>query len=388
MKTLLRTARPYDAHLIKYGLCLLIAAVCMGYYLHLSLQHNVFRLHLQFIIEMSQGERFVMHFGSFFLTILMKRLTDWSWIMSFSVVLSLHVVLSYLAMALFMERFCKDVIGSRMRYLLALGLLLLGPLGLPMLKPEIYDFTEYTRYLLLLRNSSYTAAQPYVILAFIYIGSVLTGTHNRRYNIMMAATTLWLSAVMKPSFAIAVIPSLLAVLLLRYPLRAALALFLKIAGPVCLMLPLQYYVGFVFNPIGHHNSFVLDPWAVWKANNVVPLLNLLLKTVFPLAILILRARHLGVMTLLAWMTLGTALIPFILFRETSVNGDRNFEWGVWFALSCLFMASLREWLVWRKNEDKTWNELTVMLIASTGMLFNLHVVFGVVRFLRSFNQGS
>lgn len=368
-----------SARWLKGVICVLIFAAAYYFYLRLGQHPNVFRSHLDEAIAMDRGEHFIMHFGIFLLTIVFKHATGLPWVDAFSLLLCFHVVLTYLALTWFLELFCSDLASPRQLCLLGLALMILGPIGLPFIDSRIYSFPIWNRYILLLRNSTYTAAQPYVILAFTYACRLIEREYGRK-TVLLAAVTLWLSTLMKPSFAVSFIPALGLFTLLRVrSLRTTLALAAAISLTL-VTLPLQYYIGFIDNPIGYHNSFAVDPWVVWENNNVAPLLSLFLAIVFPLYVTLERARRIAPITWLAWINFAIAVVPYALLRETSPQGDRNFEWAVWFGLHVLFLTTVRDWLVWRKKEGAR-TEQGAVDVATKILL--LHIFFGSTKFIYS-----
>jgi hypothetical protein len=315
-----------------------------------------------------------------------------SWIKTYVWVMSGHVVFTFCALVSVLYFFSGVRLNPLFLCFLALGLMVVAPLGLPGIDDRIYNFYVKTRTTALWRNTTHTAVQAYYILAFGLCCHVLQSCLNNKpvpRNILWASLIfLCFSALIKPSFAAVFIPALGLLFLALYlgrrvQIRQAIYIG-TIVIPTCLTLVLQYHLGFVSNAAGPVNSYIIDPLTVWRENNISPLLSLILWLVFPLYVTYHRIQTLGIPCILGWISLEIALIPYILLRETSSFGDRNFEWFYLHAMHVLFIGATIEWLRW-KNENNQQSNSIIGLRHTTiaGFLLVGHIIFGFARLINS-----
>lgn len=386
--------------LLKILFSILIICIAGAYYTQTShMPNSVFKIHVYKAFLMEKGEDFLLQFGIFVLAILLKYVIHCTLNTAFIYLCSFHVLLTFLALSQFLEWFSARDADKNHLCWFALALMIIGPIGIPFLvDPMTYNFTDINRYILLLRNTTYTSAQPYVILAFTYfcflLNDALKNKKSNRKTLVLAAGTLWLSVVMKPNFALSFIPALgITTLIYTRSMRTAMVMLL-LSVPSLITIAAQYYIGFADSPhttgsdlIAHshtsweHVTFRFAPWAVWVKNNGSVWLSFVLATLFPLHIAVSRRKHLSPFTILAWINLGITVMPYALLQQTNNGGDRDFEWGFWFGLHVLFIASFLELLRWPKAEKPAL--LNPFQRDISVALFTLHVLFGFARLLHS-----
>jgi len=131
------------------------------------------------------------------------------------------------------------------------------------------------------------------------------------------------------------------------------------------------------------SRIILDFLGVWHIYTKSILLSLVLAIAFPLTIVYFRWRQVikNDYLLLSWLILIMGIIQFALFAEAGPRyTDANFEWGYNIALATVFLFSVVEFFLWRR-EVKISNCISNGLQVAKYLLF-LHTISGIVYFLR------
>jgi hypothetical protein len=177
----------------------------------------------------------------------------------------------------------------------------------------------------------------------VFWGFVRNASEPRRSGELLTGALLALSALAKPNFALAFVPSALVLRLRRRPDLPGLA---GLIGPVAGVLAWQCYhaLGSGLEPAGH-GLVEIRPLLVWSFCSPHPLLSTLLSLAFPLAVTAAvgrHARHPGAL-LAAWLLTLVALAQFALLAEPEPRtGDANYYWGVVPGVFLLFLVSIAE----------------------------------------------
>jgi hypothetical protein len=330
------------------------------------------------------------HPGFPFAVIALHHVSGLSWETSAIILAGAHIVLTFWVLRFLLIRFMPASASPFLLELLALGLMVAAPIGLPYINERTYSFDFPNRSTLLWRNTTHTALQPYALLAFGLFWALIEQLRRNvpisLYLPIGASLCLAVSSLMKPSLALSLIPTIVLCVpvLLPRELRkwgvCALALL-----PVLVVLLGQVYIGFV-DPLNskHTDSVLIAPFQVWRSNNVTPWLAFLLSVLFPLYVFAIRRGRLQWPFVLAAINFLIAVIPYALLKER-VRGERNLEWSYWIGLQILFMVTLIELFRWRE-ESSSGNAERPAIPASWRIafaLFGAHVAFGLARFVRS-----
>ena len=344
-------------------------------------------IHENFIRRIDGGDVLpILHPGIYWLSILLSIFTALPVGYALHVMLTLHVVLALCALLWALKLLDEDPIDPYLWLLCAAALMVASPIGLPGLDVSVYNFAAYNRTGFLLRNATQIAVMPYMFAAFGLLGHSLQmrvkGNPSAKTDIA-GAICLLLSALIKPSFAVAAIPAFgLYAFCSRELSQKCRATFLALLIPAVLLVLAQFYIGFIHNPLSDkviHIEF--RPWVVWVRNNQYPLVSLLLAVVFPLWVLIYRHGRLSAPAIIAWIALFISIVPYALFDEVkgiSTSSDRDFEWSYLQARQVLFLCTVIEWWKWLREEPLS-PRLRPVTIA--GLLFIAHALFGTARLL-------
>jgi hypothetical protein len=379
-----------DISAVAISVCLF--AMAWRYYSLAVTRHvpRAFNEHISWAIMIAKGEYMAPHPGFSFAVIALHQLSGLSWERSAIILTCSHIVLTFWVLRFLLVRFMPAFSSPFLLELLALGLMVAAPIGLPYIDERTYSFAFPNRSTLLWRNATHTALQPYALLAFGLLWQLIEQLRRNvpisRYLPIAACLCLAVSSLMKPSLALTLIPTILLCVPVLLPREftkwgvCALVLF-----PDVIVLLSQFYIGFI-NPLNsqHTDSVIIAPFAVWSSNNATPWLALLLSIVFPLYAFAIRRGRLQWPFFLAAINFLIALIPYSLLKE-GVRGERNFEWSYWIGLQILFLVTLIELFVWRE-EASSGNAQQPSMPASWRIafaLFGAHVAFGLARFVRS-----
>lgn len=360
------------------SICIILSAVAWDY---ISLK-GILPGHMRAVHQINSGMSLHIHFGVHLLSILLHRLSELPIKTAFHITVIFHIILTFLCLNFSLR--CLSAIRQQhtqgiLYIFVALALMVIAPIGLPGLDEKTYCFSWYNRTTLLWRNPTHTAVQPYAIMAFCYAAIIINHYRNNetpKVRLLAAASTiLLLSVLVKPSFALSFIPTMTLIMLSHWSRNKNILRICYVIAPAALLMLAQAYFLFEYNPMGRIRNVYFEPYTIWKRNNIYPLLTLLLATLYPLYIFILRYRHLQYFSIIAAVNFMLACLPYALLKET---GDRDFEWGFWYGLQLLFLAATVELHAWWQSKTSK-KERYLCYIAV--LLFVLHAGFGIARFI-------
>jgi hypothetical protein len=187
-------------------------------------------------------------------------------------------------------------------------------------------------------NSTTVLVMPVVVLLFAASSRWLIAANTR--NAALTSGLCVLSAVIKPSYAIALLPVLVpwycsVALAAGVSFRRLAGHVATLVGPVIGVLLVQWLL------IADYTAITIAPFGVWALYSPNPLASLLLSLAFPLAVsLLYRDCWRGNIALgLAWAVFAAALMEFILLAEEGVRFNHaNFLWGPCMALYLVFLT--------------------------------------------------
>lgn len=204
-------------------------------------------------------------------------------------------------------------------------------------------------------NPTIHLLKPLALLSLILAVRCLDGKKSGWGTVFLSALLLSLSAWVKPSYALAVLPGLTLAALLRVLQKQKpdwRLFWLGFVLPGVMNLGLQYYIAYAGGLTG--SGFILAPFQVEKSFSDWLLLKFILSCLFPLVVLWLaRARLLTDSTLLAgWTVFLTGIAQNYLLAEAGARfGHGNFRWSGQIGLFLLFAAAVRWLLHQRKTQD-------------------------------------
>lgn len=362
-----------------------LAAVACFFYGH----GRILEEHIVFVRGLHEGTQLVPHPGVFLLASLWSHLSGYEISRSLSHVLILHFTATFIALFWCLRQFLHMQNDRYIYMLLALCLMLASPIGLPLINPWVYNFGYNSRMPFGLHNATHIGLLPYMFLSFGLLCRILKNPEQHAEmpyrTLALFSCALFFSTLVKPSFSISLIPAIACYFLInrkKYNLNIYAILFALL--PSSLLILIQYYVGFVHNPLGKTIEYTLMPFQVWEENNKLPILSFFLACLFPLWVSLIRYRCLTSPTKIAWINLFIALIPYILFAETKEYGDRNFEWSYLHARMILFLCCAGELVLWIRAVQPKSNPSSISLTRTqliAGIIFGLHCAFGYFRFI-------
>jgi len=337
------------------------------------------------------GDYFVvLHPGVYWMASFLAHIGSWPVEDSLSWLLSIHVALLLCALIWALKLLDSNKADPYAYLLGAFAVMIAAPIGIPLVSPYVYNFTSYNRSAFLLRNGTHTAMLPYAMAVFGLLGYVLctlknTGVFLRRYA-LLAAILLCMSSLIKPSFAVSIIPATIIYMLFGRFSWKERGQVLYMVIPTIFLILCQFYIGFIHNPFAPRTiHLTISPWTVWTENNIHPVLSLLLAVAFPLFVLIYRGRKFYAPAIIAWMALAIAIIPYIFLMQVpgiSSMADRDFEWSYLDARQILFLCSVAEWWKWMReeaSEHAAGLPVRVRPVQLAGLLLILHAMFGYMR---------
>lgn len=370
--------------LFAFALCLFAGWTSYCYYEY----GGMVKGHIKFAKALYKGTDFVLHPGIFWLSGLVHDLTALSIRESLFILTSLHVALIIPAIFWALRLLNYNRIEPQWVLLaLALAIMVVAPIGLPTLKPHIYDFPKHRRTVFLLRSATLMAMLPYAIIAFGFLTKVIQQqiaerTFDRKAAIA-AAAALFISSLIKPSFAVSICPAVgLYVLCKReIPWRAKINIAC-ILLPTSFLLLAQIGTGIVYNPMRPVMSLEIAPFETWEHQNKNPLLAFILANAFSLFILGCRSNTLSSFSWIAWINLGISVAIYSLFAMNGPgDATRDLEWPYVTARQILCLCSAMELWKWLREKysrpHQFFKSLGLQHIAL--ILLITHTAFGYVR---------
>ena len=342
--------------------------------------------HIRYAIEIDNGNNVVIHPGLFWLNSIVSHILALPVVDSLYYLLSIHVALTFCALIWVLRLLDYSNTNFYMVLCTAMALMVVAPIGLPMLSPKVYSFVTNNHAIMLLRNGTHTAVLPYVILSFGLLTKILKGQlETKRFSntaAIAAGIVLLMSCMIKPSFSLSIVPAIgLYVILNKNIPRNARFKIAAVLLPTLFVLAGQFVLHFIYNSSHPTTTIALRPFVIWTRSNKYPLLAFILALIFPLVVLLYRRKVITVPTLIAWINLAIAIVPYSLFSiGDGLPGDhRDFEWGYLQARQLVFLCSCVEWWGWLKDEQSLLQRTSRIAAYGAGILLVLHALFGYAR---------
>lgn len=351
---------------------------------------GVIAAHVKFLRQVQDGQALVvLHPGIYWITSMCAWISGGALLQTLYFVLSTHVVLAFFAAMWALMLMTDYRMHPYVCIVAGVALLFVAPIGIPyLIDPMIYDFTKGNRTILLLRNATAIGLLPYALASIGLCGQLLNShVRDRAWpprKCIALAGMLMMSCLIKPSLGLPLIPAigLYALFSRRFSWHDVFMVSL-VLFPAAFMIVLQFLIGFVYNPFTNRTIHIFfDPFTVWVNNNISPLAALLLALVFPLFVLWYRCKRLMAISVIGWIALGVALVPYILLNEVAVistSSDRDFEWSYLIVKEMLFVCFVVEW--WRWYEEKRLSGAVPKAVYAAAGLMMLHVAFCITRLL-------
>ena len=231
-------------------------------------------------------------------------------------------------------------------------------------------------------NPTVHLLRPFALLSFILMVRAFTHTRSPGWMVALSAALVLAGALVKPNFAMSILPVLgLAAawqLWRRQPFDLRLIL-LGFAIPALLSLALQTVVVYLV-PDADKSGITIAPFAVENAFSQYLPVKFLLSIAFPLFALLAfwRLYRSETSMQLAWLCFLSGALQLYLLAET---GDRffhgNFRWSAQITLFLLFAATAR-FMLTRGSELPTWQRRSVWAI------YLLHLAAGIAYYIASY----
>ena len=345
-------------------------------------QGKLLPAHQKYAQEISDGHYFyVPHGGIYWVNALIHHLTGVGVQVSLSYLLSVHVALALCAILWVLRLWITKPIDTKVRLLLGLLVLFAAPVGLPVFNEIVYNFGHRNTFHL--RNASHTGGLPYFIFAFGFL-STLIGGHLREQHfsckkLFATGALFFISAMIKPSFAVSMMPAVCLYCWQRLKMRVKdYAQIICAFMPTALLILAEFYIGFVDKEsVGIKWSISFNPLYTWSGNNLYPPVAFVLALAFPLMIAFYRRKQLAFYSVIAWINLVIALIPYVLLQ----TDGSDFVWSYLDARTILFLCSAVEWWKWFRESCENENATVPFqfhAVHCAGLLFFAHAMFGYV----------
>jgi len=197
-------------------------------------------------------------------------------------------------------------------------------------------------------NPTVHMLKPLALLSAMHAFRAVKGQDSSAWQMALAALWIILSAWVKPSYALSILPALALCAAIRWHLKQPVDLRMLVFGfflPAALMLAAQWLIAYRFGDPGE--SIILAPFKMESSFSSYLLPKFLLSSAFPLFILYLARRSLltDARLLVGWTGFFSGIAQLYLLAE---GGERllhgNFRWSAQIMLFLLFAITLR-WLL-------------------------------------------
>ena len=200
-------------------------------------------------------------------------------------------------------------------------------------------------------NPTIHLLKPFALLSFMYASRAASGERSKWGSIALAAFWMILSAWIKPSYTLAILPALGLVIGIRVLQRIRIDWKMILFGfflPVLLSLFFQWLIAYQYGDPGE--GIIFAPFQVEGAYSHNLAIKFFLSALFPLIILVIARRSLlkDSNLLVGWTGFLMGAAQFYLLAE---GGERmyhaNFRWSGQIMLFLLFVVTAR-WLLKEK----------------------------------------
>ena len=197
-------------------------------------------------------------------------------------------------------------------------------------------------------NPTVHMLKPLALLSAIYAYRAVEGRNSSTWQMALAALWIILSAWVKPSYTLSILPALALCAAIRWYLKQRVDLRMLVFGfflPAAMMLAAQWLIAYRFGDPGE--SIILAPFKMESSFSSYLLPKFLLSSVFPLVILYLARRSLltDARLLVGLTGFLSGIAQLYLLAE---GGERllhgNFRWSAQIMLFLLFAIALRWFL--------------------------------------------
>lgn len=295
-------------------------------------------------------------------------------------------IVSYSSLGLLIFGLVHPLINSRVAWkrtltslMIALALMLLGPINLLTWNNHNLSLGYLPAHSY--HNPTIVLLKPFALGLFLFAIRVFNPCNVGRMALIGCAAVAFLGTIAKPNYMIAIIPALMALVLLALVRRQKVnwpLLVIGIAVPAVevLVWQLNYVKG------SELSGFALAPFAVMSAYSPD---NLLLKFIcsilFPLLVVVFywRAALNDVSLKIAWLTFASGAFYTYFLAENRSYTDGNFTWSGQITVFILFVAATL-FLIRHNRESFTVRPLSWRLVICV-LAFLLHLASGIALYL-------
>lgn len=234
-------------------------------------------------------------------------------------------------------------------------------------------------------NPTIHLLRPVALLSFIHALSIFKQSPSSNLDIGTSALLIILSALIKPNYAVCILPALGVMTLLHLYWKKPIDWRKLVFGfflPACSILLVQWIVTYLMVR-GDDAGIVLDPFAVERAFSEYLIPKFILSILFPLSVYFIYFRQVARDTdfQLSWLCFLVGAAQLYLLAE---EGDRfyhgNFRWGAQVTLFLLFTVVAR-YLLRAKIRGKSFRIREKVVLYG---VYLAHIVAGIAYYIHVF----
>jgi len=276
----------------------------------------------------------------------------------------------------------KEKHWNWLRAFCAGSLTLVAPIMLLVLKDGLFYFGYIG--LASYHNPTIHLLRPVALLSFILALRIFNPSGPSKGEIALAASLMILSALIKPSYALCILPALLSLALIQFLRKRPLRISYLVLGyllPALVILLAQWALSY-WLMAGEQTSIIIMPLQVERAFSDFLGWKFLFSIAFPLTatLFIWKAARRRIDIQLAWLSFFFGAAQLYLLAE---SGERlyhgNFRWGAQITLFLLFSVAAR-FVARSLYARKALPIHKAMLLQAT---YAAHLLAGIAYYLRA-----
>ncbi len=274
--------------------------------------------------------------------------------------------------------------GEPLRVFLALSLTLVAPLMLlaPLDGKFYFGYIGLASY----HNPTVHLLRPFALASFFFALRAFARPRSPAWMVVLSALCMLAGMLVKPNYAIALLPALGVLTLWFVWRRRTLDWWMLLAGQVLPALAVLAFQALLIYwvPEANHAGVMISPFGVESLWSGYLPLKFLLSILFPLAAALLTwpRLHEDSGLQLAWLAFFFAVLQLYFLAESGPRyREANFRWGAQVALFLLFAVSLKEVLRMALAQ-----ELARSRRLALSALYLLHLLAGIAYYIYAFVQ--
>lgn len=352
---------PLIASLIfLFGVSFYIFYMQVFYYQFYNIPKSDLSDHIKLIELIIQHQYHVPHAGFHYCTLFVSNIFHISREYSAIILLSSFVLISFIVTFYTLKYFLKEIYPEKTLILFSVFLHLVTPIFLPILNTTIF-FGQGSPNVW--HSPTFIMTKPFVLIIILLVIPIVVDYKHKSSirNIILTGLLLMISVYFKPNFALAFIPALGLLILIKYASdfkKYILSFFIVL--PAIILLGYQFFSTYFIsdNKMGGTGDQVIFSFlGAWKVHSPYLPLSIIRGAIFPASVYFFRRNYVRQNNYLtiSWLFYLVGFLEGALLAEKQSFFAFNFSNGYNFSLISLYTFSVIELLNWMKDRDFPFN---------------------------------